>query len=69
MGRSTQCTASASNIVYLTSLGGGAFGNSHGWIHSAMRRALNLVRDIDLDVRIVSYGISSEDLMCLAQEY
>jgi hypothetical protein len=60
---------SASNIVYLTRLGGGAFGNNHDWIHSAMRRSLNLVRDIDLDVRIVSYGSASEDLMCLVQEF
>ena len=28
------------NIVLLTSLGGGAFGNVEEWIHAAMRRAL-----------------------------
>jgi hypothetical protein len=42
--------------VWLTSLGGGAFGNDPAWIAGAMRRALRLVRDVDLDVRIVSYG-------------
>ncbi len=42
--------------VWLTSLGGGAFGNDPAWIGGAMRRALRLVRDVDLDVRIVSYG-------------
>ncbi|MCM5571030.1 hypothetical protein M6I34_10990 [Burkholderiaceae bacterium FT117] len=46
----------ASNIVYLTRLGGGAFGNEPEWIDAAMRRALGLARDVALDVRIVSFG-------------
>lgn len=46
----------ASNIVYLTRLGGGAFGNQAEWIDAAMRRALDLVRDLALDVRVVSFG-------------
>jgi hypothetical protein len=46
----------ASNIVLLTRLGGGAFGNEDAWIDAAMRRALNEVRDYDLDVRLVSFG-------------
>jgi hypothetical protein len=41
-----------SNVVFLTRLGGGAFGNADAWIDSAMRRAA----DRGLDVRIVSYG-------------
>lgn len=60
---------SASNVLYLTRLGGGAFGNEHGWIHSALRRSLNLVRNIDLEVRIVSYGTPPDELVTLAQEY
>ncbi len=45
----------ASKIVVLTRLGGGAFGNDDGWIDAAMRRALNKVRGLDLDVRLVSF--------------
>ena len=46
----------ASNIVLLTRLGGGAFGNEDRWIDAAMRRALEKAVDFDLDVRVVSYG-------------
>jgi hypothetical protein len=46
----------ASNIVLLTRLGGGAFGNDGAWIDGAMRRALRKVRGLDLDVRLVSFG-------------
>lgn len=45
-----------SNLVLLTRLGGGAFGNDASWIDSAMKRALRLVVNTDLDVRLVSYG-------------
>jgi len=45
-----------SNIVVLTRLGGGAFGNDDAWIDAAILRALRLVRGCDLDVRMVSYG-------------
>lgn len=48
-----------SNRVFLTLLGGGAFGNQTDWIIGAIRRALKLCRDIDLDVAIVSYGRSN----------
>ena len=46
----------SSNVVFLTLLGGGAFGNPANWIYAAMQRALDLVAGYDLDVRIVSYG-------------
>jgi hypothetical protein len=45
-----------SNIVYLTRVGGGAFGNEPAWIDSALRRALKIVAGVRLDVRLVSYG-------------
>ena len=32
----------ASNIVLLTSLGGGAFGNDETWVNGASRRALKM---------------------------
>jgi hypothetical protein len=43
-----------SNLVLLTRLGGGAFGNDPVWIDAAMERAFRLATDMDLDVRIVS---------------
>ena len=52
----------ASNVVLLTLLGGGAFGNDIEWIFAAIRRAVNVCA-FDLDVRIVSYGEPSPDLV------
>jgi hypothetical protein len=49
----------ASNIVLLTLLGGGAFGNAPEWIHAATKRAVKKVQGFDLDVRLVSYGAPS----------
>lgn len=45
----------ASNVVLLTLLGGGAFGNADDWIHGAIRRALSAMSGFALDVRLVSY--------------
>lgn len=47
------------NRVFLTLLGGGAFGNRDAWIFSAMQRAIQLFSKIDLEVAIVSYGRSN----------
>lgn len=46
----------ASNIVFLTFLGGGAFGNEDKWIAAAIRKALLNFQDVGLDVRLVCYG-------------
>jgi hypothetical protein len=59
----------ASNIVLLTSLGGGAFGNDDGWIDAAMRKALKKVAGFGLDVRLVSYGSPSPELLRLAEDF
>ncbi|MBY6242246.1 hypothetical protein K3F48_13815 [Methylosinus sp. Sm6] len=59
----------ASNIVLLTSLGGGAFGNDASWIDDAIRRALELMAGYDLDVRIVSYGAPPETLLRLVRAF
>ena len=45
-----------SNIVLLTRLGGGAFGNADPWIDDAIARALMVYADTPLDVRLVSYS-------------
>ena len=58
-----------SNVVFLTQLGGGAFGNPSSWILAALRRALDLVRDVPLDVRIVSYRKPDEELVRLVSDY
>lgn len=59
----------ASPLVFLTRLGGGAFGNDENWIHSAMRRALRKVEGVALDVRLVSYGAVPPELAALAAEF
>jgi hypothetical protein len=58
-----------SNVVFLTLLGGGAFGNHGNWIHAAMRRALELMTTFDLDVRLVSYGTPSKEIVAIADEF
>lgn len=48
--------------VFLTSLGGGVFGNPAEWIEAARTSALRSesVRGRDLDVRLVSYGVPAK---------
>ena len=48
------------NTLYLTLIGGGAFGNKIEWIINAVHRSLNLYKHVGLDVAIVSYGHSNE---------
>lgn len=55
--------------VFLTRVGGGAFGNDEQWILCAMRRALEVVQSSELDVRIVSYGSPSDDMQQLASRF
>ncbi len=57
------------NRVYLTLVGGGAFGNSPTWIFSALSRALDLYSDVPLEVGIVSYGRSSDLVRRFVKEY
>lgn len=59
----------ASNVVFLTLLGGGAFGNDTSWIQAAMRRALEMMRPFSLEVRFVSYGSPSNELLAIAEEF
>jgi hypothetical protein len=59
----------ASNVVFLTLLGGGAFGNRGSWISAAMRRSLKLMTTFDLDVRLVSYGPPSNEILTIAEEF
>lgn len=45
--------------VYLTMLGGGAFGNDEAWILRALERALLKYQNVDLNVFVVSYHSSN----------
>ena len=62
------CRQGGSNIVLLTMLGGGAFGNATDWIHTAIRRALKKAQGHGLDVRLVSYGPPSDLLKALVRK-
>jgi hypothetical protein len=59
---------SGNKSVYLTLLGGGAFGNDLGWILDAIRRAGTLYSHHDLDVKIVSYRYSNPAVRKLCDE-
>ncbi|NMN72966.1 hypothetical protein [Rhizobium sp. 57MFTsu3.2] len=58
-----------SNVVFLTLLGGGAFGNPSSWIQAAIRRALYLMKTFDLDVKLVIYGTPSKEMQAISQEF
>lgn len=70
----TICTAilnavsNGNNRLFLTLLGDGAFGNHIEWIIGAIQRALNLYRNVDLDVAIVSYGSSNYHVQQLVNQ-
>jgi len=67
----TICTAilnaqrNGNNRVFLTMLGGGAFGNEPDWIIGSIRRALNLYANVELEVVVVSYRASNPDVQDL----
>lgn len=71
----TICTAilnsikNGNNRLFLTLLGGGAFGNEIDWILGGIQRALNLYKHVDLDVAIVSYGVSNQYVQQLVNQY
>jgi hypothetical protein len=71
----TICTAilnsrkNGNNKLFLTLLGGGAFGNATDWIIDGIERALNLYQYIDLNVAIVSYGSSKQFVRQLVERF
>jgi hypothetical protein len=69
LGAVLNAQRSASKVVLLTQLGGGAFGNDDAWIHAAMQRALKLMSGFALDVRLVSYGTPSQAILQLAKDF
>ena len=57
------------NTVYLTLIGGGAFGNKTEWIIDALNRSLHLYKTVGLDVAIVSYGSSNNHVQDLIANF
>ncbi|MGB1930095.1 MAG: hypothetical protein ACPHO8_12355 [Mariniblastus sp.] len=58
-----------SGKVFLTLLGGGAFGNEFEWILSAIERSLNKYQCFDLEIDIVSYRSSRPDVAELVERW
>ena len=58
---------SGNKSVFLTLLGGGAFGNQSDWIFAALERALNKYAHHNLDVGIVSHGKSNPSVQTFVE--
>ncbi|MGB5687042.1 MAG: hypothetical protein WBM35_14630 [Candidatus Electrothrix sp.] len=57
------------NTVYLTLIGGGAFGNEIDWILDAIKRVLMLYAEHNINVAIVSYSSSKPHVRQLVSEF
>jgi len=59
-----------SNKVFLTLVGGGAFGNERDWILESIEKNLKKFKNYDLDIVFVTYsGNNSYDLDALCKKY
>lgn len=71
----TICTAilnyqsTGNNRVFLTLLGGGAFGNETSWIIESIKRALKRYEDWNIEVAIVSYSGSNKYVQEVADQF
>jgi hypothetical protein len=61
--------STGNNIVYLTLVGGGAFGNDLDWIFQSMEKAIEKFKHTPLDLRIVSFGGSNKAISDFTQPY
>jgi hypothetical protein len=50
------------NKVFLTLIGGGAFGNKYEWIFNAIAKSIKKFSKTPLDIKIVSYGASNPSI-------
>ena len=64
-----QSLAGESNIVLLTRVGGGAFGNADNWIDDAIVRALTNAEHAGLDIRLVSHGRIHDSNRAIAERF
>lgn len=55
------------NKVYLTMVGGGAFGNEPEWILGSLLKAIKKFENVPLEVVIVSYGNSNKNIKKLIE--
>jgi len=55
--------------VFLTLLGGGAFGNEQNWILGALQRSLEKFQTTPLEINMVSYGRSQPEVARLATKF
>ena len=68
LAAATEHAAGGSNVVLLTRLGGGVFGNDDAWIDGAISRALRQVVDAGLEIKLVSYGTAHPSFLRLERE-
>jgi hypothetical protein len=64
-----QAAAGGANTVLLTRVGGGVFGNGEAWIDHAIERALGIVEQSGLDIRLVSRGSVHSSFARIAREW
>ena len=64
-----QAVAGGSNVVLLTRVGGGVFGNADAWIDDAIVRALRIVEHAGLDVRLVSHSSVHPSFRAIAEQF
>lgn len=55
--------------IYLTLIGGGAFGNSSTWIFDAIKQTIDKFRNTPLEVKIVSYNRSNQAVIKLSEYF
>ncbi len=58
-----------SSKVFLTLVGGGAFGNEENWILESLKKTIDKFRNTPLDVKVVSYGRSNPNLVRRINEW
>ena len=58
-----------SRLAFLTSVGGGAFGNDAKWIATAMRRSFEVCSHLPLDVRIVAFRSPSPEVAAVVRRF
>lgn len=58
-----------SNKAFLTLVGGGAFGNDFNWIIESLIKAIEKFKNIPLDIKIVSYGMSNSLLKKAIEQF
>lgn len=61
--------STGNNILYLTLVGGNAFGNPSHWIFDAIRQSLDKFSDVPLDVRMVSYKRTNHETTAFIRDY